>query len=118
MTASARDASLNRVEALLGEALKDLTAMSRKAPGARCSAALAEAAVELQAFVGTHAETGSQSPSLRRQLSGWPTKLRALQGLLASAAEFYGGWCAAAPVAAYPVDCHTEPGPALLAFRG
>jgi len=123
------DDCLKRVENLLDEALKDLTKVSREAPGSRCAAALAEAAAELQAFAQVNRGTGSQPNTVLRQLSGLPARLRNLERLLASAAEFYRGWCAAAPEANYPPTGDSgenyqssgwsnDSGPALLAFRG
>lgn len=121
--------SLDRVETLLGEALEDLKHPKREAPAARCAAALAEAAAELQAFAQVSGGIGSQSAPLRTQLGGLYSRLRRLERLLASAAEFYRGWCAAGTQAdSYPAPCYLEegyqsaswsnPGPALLAFRG
>jgi hypothetical protein len=137
---AARDLRLSRVEFLLTEAFEDLTALSREAPGSRCAAALAEAAAELQAFAQTQRAQvdnpfGNQGATLRKQLSALLPRLRNLDRLLASAAKFYCGWCAAAPVAPYPVPypweqayasgqsgqaygASNDRSPALLAFRG
>jgi hypothetical protein len=123
-------AHLSRVENLLDEALQDLTSLKREAPAARCAAALAEASAELRAFSQARYDLGSQHPDLRSQLGRLPTKLRGLERLLASAAEFYRGWCAAGPPAAdyqstgYSGEGYqsfgwsNDSGPALLAFRG
>jgi hypothetical protein len=112
------------------EALQDLKSLSHEAPAARCAAALAEASAELRAFAQARYDLGAQAATLPCQLGGLPTKLRRLERLLASAAEFYRGWCAAgAPTADYHASCDSgqsyqsagwsnEPAPALLAFRG
>ena len=120
---------LDRVETLLDEALEDLKCPKREAPAARCAAALAEAACELQTFSQARPGIESQTATLRRQLNGLPARLGHLSALLASAADFYSGWCAAAPAANYvePYSSQTgyqspgwsnDHGPALLAFRG
>jgi len=122
-------AHLNRVENLLDEALRDLSYPDREAPATRCAAALAEAAAELQAFGQTHRELGPQNSFLRMQLNSLPKRLRRVERLLASAAEFYSGWCAAGPTADYHASCDSgqsyqttgwsnDTAPALLAFRG
>jgi len=122
-------AHLNGVENLLEEALEDLRYPNREAPATRCAAALAEAAAELQAFAQSHREIGPQNPVLRRQLNGLSARLRRMERLLASAAEFYSGWCAAGPTADYHASgdsgqsyesagWSTDTAPALLAFRG
>ncbi len=122
-------AHLSRVENLLEEALQDLISLNREAPGARCVVALAAAGAELQAFSQARYDLRSEHVTLRSQLRGLPTKLRRLERLLASAAEFYTGWCAAAPAADYQPLCDSgqgyqsagwsnDPAPALLAFRG
>jgi hypothetical protein len=122
-------AHLSRVDNLLDEALQDLKSLNREVPAARCAVALADASAELRAFSQARYDLGSQPDTLRSQLSALPAKLRRMERLLASAAEFYTGWCAAAPTA----DQHAsgdsgqsyqsagwsnEPAPALLAFRG
>jgi hypothetical protein len=124
-----QSSSLDRVESLMIEALEDLTSMNRTAPGLRCAAALTEAASEMQAFAQTHSGIGSHTATLRRQLHGLAARLGHLSALLASAADFYSGWCAAAP-AANQVEPYSSQngyqspgwsnahGPALLAFRG
>ncbi len=120
---------LDRVEKLLDEALEDLTRPNREAPAARCAAALAEAARELQTLSQARPESGSPVSAFRARLAGLPAKLRRLERLLASTADFYSGWCAAAPAANYvepysSQTCYQSPGwsndhgPALLAFRG
>lgn len=123
-------AHLSRVENLLDEALQDLKSLNREAPAARCAAALAEASTDLLSFSQARYDLGSQPASLRNQLSGLPAKLRRLERLLASAAEFYRGWCAAGASAAdYQSIAYSgegyqgsgwlnDSGPALLAFRG
>jgi putative hemolysin len=127
--ALAANARLSRVESLLDEALRDLTAFSGETPGSRCAAALAEAAAELQAFSQVAGQVGSQSATFRKLLSAFHPRLCNLKRLLASAADFYRGWCAAAPAAnqaesycsqdGYQFRSSSgEPGPALLAFRG
>ena len=119
--------ALDRVENLLDDALTDLTAFNREVPGARCAAALAEAAAELQAFAKVRPQVGSQR--MRKQLSAIPSRLRNIERLLASAAEFYTGWCAAVPAAHSSASGLAEQSyqssgwsndtaPALLAFRG
>lgn len=131
MTLNAR---LDCVERLLDEALEDLKHPIRDAPAVRCAAALAEAARELQTFSHARPETGSHTSAFRARLAGLPAKLRRLERLLASAAEFYTGWCAAGTQAdSYPAPGDSEQGyqsagwsnlacsnrgPALLAFRG
>jgi hypothetical protein len=122
-------AHLNRVENLLDEALQDLRYPDREAPATRCAAALAEAAAELQAFARAHREISPQNSVLRRQLNSLPKRLRRMERLLASAAEFYSGWCAARPTADYHASGDSgqsyqtagwsnDLAPALLAFRG
>ncbi len=123
------EAHLSRVENLLDEALQDLTCVKREAPATRCAAALAEAAAELQSFAQAHREIDPQNSVLRRRLNGLPARLRRTERLLASAAEFYTGWCGAGPTADYHASYDSgqsypsagwsnEPAPALLAFRG
>jgi hypothetical protein len=122
-------AHLKRVENLLDEALEDLRCVNRQTPATRCAAALAEAAVELQAFAQAQPEIDPQNSVLRMQLNGLPARLRRMERLLASAAEFYSGWCAAGPTADYHASgdsgqsyesagWSTDTAPALLAFRG
>jgi hypothetical protein len=128
------NSQLDRVERLLDEALEDLKRPKGEAPAVRCAAALAEAARELQTFSQVRPEPGSHSSAFRARLAGVPAKLRRLERLLASAAEFYTGWCAAGTQAdSYPAPGDLEQGyqsagwsnpawsnrgPALLAFRG
>ncbi len=112
-------AHLKRVENLLDEALEDLRCVNRQTPATRCAAALAEAQPEID----------PQNSVLRMQLNGLPARLRRMERLLASAAEFYSGWCAAGPTADYHASgdsgqsyesagWSTDTAPALLAFRG
>lgn len=124
---SAPITALDRVENLLADAITDLTAFSREAPGKRCAAALAEAAAELQALAKVPGQLGSQR--VRKQLSAIPSRLRNIERLLASAAEFYTGWCAVVPAAHFSAPgpakhsyqssgWSNDTAPALLAFRG
>jgi DNA repair exonuclease SbcCD ATPase subunit len=119
---------LHAAENLLEQAVRDLTADNREAPGARCATALGAAAEELRAFGGwlaEHRPAEEDREALRTQLAALAPRLRQLERLLGAAQEFYRGWCAAAPLepARYESPaCETtawlgSPRPALLALR-
>lgn len=119
---------LSAVEVLLERALEDLAAGSREAPAAVCAAALGEVAVELRTLVGMLAKQGPAAGdrvNLLARLSALPGKLQRLEQLLATAGEFYRGWCAAAPAAVLGYEAPgyeatgwpQAPGPALVALE-
>ncbi len=124
--------SLKRVENLLDRALEDLTDFRQAAPGSRCAAALTEAASELRILEQAdhdrwYAESARERAALERRLRALLPRLRSLERLLASAGEFYRGWCAVGCAATPPgysttgyeaLGWSSEPGPALLALKG
>lgn len=131
----ATDASarVSQVAGLLDQALADLTDFRQAAPAVRCTAALAEAATELKALEKIRQELASATPSaerasLQRKLKGLLLQLRRVERMLASAGDFYRGWCAAGysatPDLCYSADGYesrsgsNQPGPALLALHG
>jgi anti-sigma28 factor (negative regulator of flagellin synthesis) len=124
---------VSRVASLLELALADLTDFRQAAPALRCSAALAEAAGELKALEQIRQElaataSSAERDSLQRNLRGLLLQLRRVEGLLASAGDFYRGWCAAGYSAASElcysatgydsISWSNQPGPALLAVQG
>lgn len=126
-------ARLNQTASLLDQALGDLMDFRQAAPGLRCSAALAEAANELKALEQIRQELAAATPSaeraaLQRKLKSLLLQLRGVERLLASAGDFYRGWCAAGYTATSDL-CYSangyeslsgsnQPGPALLALQG
>jgi hypothetical protein len=111
---------LQRVESLLVQALDDLSGKGSAAPCSRCAVVLTEASAELQIFAGLVTEP--DRAALRPQLQALLPRLSTAERLLAAAAEFYRGWCAAAPQPSYPAPCYhgdgLSHGPALLALEG
>ena len=119
-------ARLQKVESLLDQALADLVGDQSSAPASHCAAILTTASDELRAFA--HAVTlcapDKDYPLLRPRVQGLLLRLKSVERLLSSAAEFYRGWCAAVPPshsyslpAGYGPD-HSSFGPALLALEG
>jgi hypothetical protein len=134
------DARLRKVENLLDRALEDLLVKDNPAPGAQCTAALSDAVAELRALSGLLVQPSSDSKlmslppgnlqlgkleraSLSRQLTALNPRLQSVGRLLAAAAEFYSGWCAAAPAPTYTAAAYetggwaNSRGPALVAFE-
>jgi hypothetical protein len=122
---------LCRVETLLDLAIENVIG-GNLGRSSECATALAEASAELQTVKGQLTEQQpKQDPrrtrleeldraALLRQLGNLPARLQSLERLLAAAAEFYRGWCAAAPPqSGYEVaGCLEARGPALLALEG
>jgi hypothetical protein len=132
-------ARLQRVETLLDQALDDLTGTGKKGavPCTRCAAALTEVAAELQSFAGLLTERPQERSGLLRgqncleagdraalspQIKALLPRLTRLERLLAAAAEFYRGWCAAGPAPGYPAPGYETDAwshsPALLTLEG
>ena len=123
---------LLRLESLLDQAIEDLIAAGSQTACSRCASLLTEAVGELQVLqgllIGTrHKTTATDAQlepcdhaTLRRQMGKLPPRLQHLERLLAGAAEFYRGWCAAAPLPdGYEADGWSQVrGPALLALEG
>ncbi len=124
---------MRQVESLLDQAAEDLCVIKAATPGARCAAALSEAAIELQRLSTLLTESGytrslpeAQTAKLRSQLSALFSRTSKVNRLLLAAAEFYRGWCAvgmcsAEPAFPYPTGQASDQwsrGPALLAFEG
>jgi hypothetical protein len=118
------DASLRHVEKLLDQVLVDLMGDKSAVPCSRAAVLLAEAAVELRAFVTMSADRLADPDylALRPRVQALVPRLRTAERLLAAAAEFYRGWCAVGAASSDTVRGYqTEisfPGPALLAFEG
>ena len=112
---------LRRVASLLDLALDDLTGKGNALPGCGSAALLTEAYAELQSFSPPPVQANS-SLMLTAQLNELLPKLTRAQRLLATAAEFYRGWCAAGltqnqSTAGYEGEGWSH-GPALLAIQG
>jgi hypothetical protein len=132
------DARLRKVENLLEQAMEDLLVKGNDAPGTQCRAALSDAVEELRALNGLLVQQSPDSklmclPSLdsalehsdratlsRRVIALLP-RLHGIGRLLAAAAEFYNGWCAASPAPDYTAAGYESGGwmgsrgPALVA---
>jgi hypothetical protein len=116
---------LRRVVSLLDQALDDLAGNGNSLPGCGAAAVLEEAYTELQSFARFVADPPlaqrESSLLLAAQLKEILPKLSKTQRLLAAAAEFYRGWCAAGiqnhSAAGYECEGWSR-GPALLAVQG
>ncbi len=119
---------LQRVEDLLDQALLDMTGKGLAAPCTQSADILKSAFSELHSFatIVNSPSPSSLSPTdrlaLGLQLKSLLPRLMKAERLLHAAAEFYRGWCAAAPPPAYPTSVITlyevPVGPVLLAFEG
>jgi hypothetical protein len=117
---------LRRVASLLDQALDDLAGKGNSLPGCSAATVLAEAYAELQSFARSVPRPPlaqrESSLALQWQLKELLPKLSKAQRLLAAAAEFYRGWCAAGlqqnhSTAGYESEGWL-PGPVLLAVQG
>ena len=117
---------LSRVASLLDQALDDLAGRGNSLPARGTEAVLAKAYAELQSFARsvTHPPLAQLESSvvLRAQLKELLPKLSRAQRLLAAAAEFYRGWCAAGLPQNHSATGYEGEGwshsPALLAVQG
>ncbi len=115
---------LQRVEQLLDQALEDLMGKTASPPCSRCAELLAEAASELQAFGAllTDRPDSHDYSILRPRVQAVLPRLTKAERLLAAAAEFYRGWCAAGPPPSYPTPGYQTDislhGAALLTVEG
>jgi hypothetical protein len=116
------DQSLQRVEALLDQALDDLTGNRNASPCLSAADILTNVHSELQALAGLlTASEANQSILVARAKAIFP-RLKTAERLLMAAGDFYLGWCAAAPASSYPAQGyqaeHPSHSPALLALEG
>jgi hypothetical protein len=115
-------ARLRRIENLLDQATADLTGKGSSPACSRCAELLAETQAELQSVAGLLPELAQQRAALILQLKALLPRIRSVERLLAAAAEFYRGWCAAGPAQSYPAPGYQidewSRRPALLAFEG
>ncbi len=136
-------ARLRRIESLLDQAIDDLTGKGRSSPGSRCAAALTEASAELRSFAALLTESrrerhkfgrleAEERAALLPRVKALLPRLSRAERLLAAAAQFYEGWCAAGSAAGQAQN-YSSPGyqieswphsenwphsPVLLAFEG
>lgn len=116
------DKHLRVVERLLDETLADLAGKGSSSPVLRSPDMLARILAELQRFAALMSEAQIDKASLLPRLKILLRRLSAAQRLLAAAAEFYRGWCAAGPAPSYPIPGYqtdaSSQGPALLVVEG
>ncbi len=117
------DQCLQRVEALLDEALDDLTGRRKTAPCLRAANILTDIHSELRIFADLLPASRANQPALLPRLKAISPRLKSAERLLATAGEFYLGWCAAAPPSSsYPASGYQADQlfhrPALLALEG
>lgn len=116
------DQSLQRVEALLDQALVDLAGTRGTSPGELAAHLLTDVYAELQIFAGLLPASEADHLALAPRMKAIFPRLKTAERLLTAAAEFYRGWCSATPSFFYPglelqVD-QASHGPALLALEG
>jgi hypothetical protein len=114
--------SLQRVETLLDQALKDLIGDRSSAPCSQCPELLAEALKELQGVGHLLGKSSRDETSVQARVNAILPRLSLAERLLSASAGFYFGWCAAgsrvaSPAAGYYADS-MMPGPSLLALEG
>ena len=117
---------LRCVASLLDQALDDLAGKGNSLPGCGSAVLLGVAYAELQSFsrsVPTPSSAQRESLSvLAAQLNELLPKLNKAQRFLATAAEFYRGWCAAGLLQNHSATGYEgegwSQGPALVAVQG
>jgi len=119
--------SLRRVENLLDQALAAITGKNSTMSCTRCASVLAEVNTELKSLTSPLIEFSTDRAALLPHVAALLPRIGLVKKLLATAAEFYGGWCAAgtapgnAALGGQASGYQTETwscGPALLAFEG